>query len=188
MLLLSFLQKQQTSLKPFKPFSDQLEISPCDVNALQNKVVMRIERMITEDESKWYFNKFSPPLLLEMYGNNKTEFWYFGHHQGKQAPIYHKSFLFLWTERCRPLPAPPLFDSLWHGKTTVQNLCSRISLQGLTAMTRVWAEHCRLSPPPSFGGDWIVLSCFYLLIFYFQKFSTQVWRLPYTWSLISLLL
>ena len=26
----------------------------------------------------------------------------------------------------------------------------------------------------------IVLSCFYLLIFYFEKFSTWTWRLPYT--------
>ena len=33
----------------------------------------------------------------------------------------------------------------------------------------------------------IVLSCFYLLIFYFEKFSTWIWRLPYTWSLNSLL-
>ena len=28
---------------------------------------------------------------------------------------------------------------------------------------------------------------FYLLIFYFVKFSTWIWRLPYTWSLNSLL-
>ena len=26
----------------------------------------------------------------------------------------------------------------------------------------------------------IVLSCFYLLIFYFEKFSTWIWRLPFT--------
>ena len=32
----------------------------------------------------------------------------------------------------------------------------------------------------------IVLSCFYPLIFYFEKFSTWIWRLPYTWSLNSL--
>ena len=51
MLLLSFLEKQQTSLKPFKPSSDQLEISPCDINALQNKVVMRIERMISDESN-----------------------------------------------------------------------------------------------------------------------------------------
>ena len=85
MLLLSFLQKQQTSLKPS---TDQLEISPCDINTLQNRVVMRIEHMITEDKSNRHFNKFSLQLLLEMYGDNKTEFWSFSHHQGKQAPIY----------------------------------------------------------------------------------------------------
>ena len=33
----------------------------------------------------------------------------------------------------------------------------------------------------------IVLSCFYLLIFYLEKFSTWIWRLPYTWSLNPLL-
>ena len=31
------------------------------------------------------------------------------------------------------------------------------------------------------------LSCFYLLIFYFEKFSTSICRLPYTWSLNSLI-
>ena len=130
MLLLSFLQKQQTSLKPS---TDQLEISPCDINTLQNRVVMRIEHMITEDKSNRHFNKFSLQLLLEMYGDNKTEFWSFSHHQGKQAPIYHNSYLFLWAESCRPLPASPpppppfpLLDSLWHGKANVQNVCSRI--------------------------------------------------------------
>ena len=33
----------------------------------------------------------------------------------------------------------------------------------------------------------IVLSCFYLFIFYVEKFSTWIWRLPYTWSLNSLM-
>ena len=74
MFLLSFLQKQQTSPKPFKPSTDQLETSPCDINTLQNRVGMRIEHMITEDKSNRHFNKFSLQLLLEMYGDNKTEF------------------------------------------------------------------------------------------------------------------
>ena len=34
----------------------------------------------------------------------------------------------------------------------------------------------------------IVLSCFYLLIFHFAKFSTWIWRLPYTWSFNSLII
>ena len=34
----------------------------------------------------------------------------------------------------------------------------------------------------------IGLNCFYLLIFYFEKFSTWTWRFPYTWSLNSLLM
>ena len=32
----------------------------------------------------------------------------------------------------------------------------------------------------------IVLSCIYLPVFYFKKFSTWIWRLPFTWSLNSL--
>ena len=34
----------------------------------------------------------------------------------------------------------------------------------------------------------IVWSCFYLLIFYFEIFSTWIWRLPFTWSLNSLII
>ena len=36
---------------------------------------MRIEGMIIEDESTWYFNKFSQLLFLEMKGDNKRECW-----------------------------------------------------------------------------------------------------------------
>ena len=35
---------------------------------------MRIEDMITQDKSNWYFNNFSPLLLLKMYRDNKWEF------------------------------------------------------------------------------------------------------------------
>ena len=39
------------------------------MNALENKVVLRIEFMIREDESNWHFNTFSPLLLLKkIYG------------------------------------------------------------------------------------------------------------------------
>ena len=34
----------------------------------------------------------------------------------------------------------------------------------------------------------IVWSCFYLLIFYFEIFSTWIWHLPFTWSLNSLII
>ena len=37
-------------LNPSSPKSDQRQISPCDTNALQNRVVMRITDMITQDE------------------------------------------------------------------------------------------------------------------------------------------
>ena len=36
---------------PLSPKSDQRQISPCNINALQNRVVMRIKDMITQDES-----------------------------------------------------------------------------------------------------------------------------------------
>ena len=38
-------------LNPLSPKSDQCEISPYSINALENRVVMRIECMIREDES-----------------------------------------------------------------------------------------------------------------------------------------
>ena len=41
---------------------------------------MGIEDMITQDESNWYFNEFSPLLLLKTYKDNEWEFefWYQG--------------------------------------------------------------------------------------------------------------
>ena len=38
-------------LNPLSPKSDQHEISPHNINALENMVVVRIEHMIREDES-----------------------------------------------------------------------------------------------------------------------------------------
>ena len=58
-------------LNPLSPKSDQHEISPYNVNALENRVVMRIEDMIRKDESNRYFNKLSTLLLLKTYGDNK---------------------------------------------------------------------------------------------------------------------
>ena len=40
-----------SDLNPLSPKSDQCQISPCNINALQNRVVMRIKDMITQDES-----------------------------------------------------------------------------------------------------------------------------------------
>ena len=40
-----------SDLNPLSPKSDQRQISPCNINALQNRVVMRITDMITQDES-----------------------------------------------------------------------------------------------------------------------------------------
>ena len=36
------------------PKSDQGQISRCNINALWNRVVMRIADMITQDEFAWY--------------------------------------------------------------------------------------------------------------------------------------
>ena len=35
---------------PFSPKIDQHQISPCNIDALQNRVVMRITDVITQDE------------------------------------------------------------------------------------------------------------------------------------------
>ena len=44
-------QKYGMLLNPLSPKSDRHEISPYNINALENRVVMRIEYMIREDES-----------------------------------------------------------------------------------------------------------------------------------------
>ena len=52
-VLLSLLQLQEQmplSFNPLSPKSDQHQISPCNINALSNKMVMRIRDMITQDE------------------------------------------------------------------------------------------------------------------------------------------
>ena len=56
-----------TVLNHLSPNSDQHETSPYDINALESRVVMRIEHMIREEEYNWCFNKFSPLLLLKKY-------------------------------------------------------------------------------------------------------------------------
>ena len=61
-------------INPLRPKSDQHEISPYNINALENTVVMRIEVKIREDDSNWYFNKFSPLLLLKKYRDSKWEY------------------------------------------------------------------------------------------------------------------
>ena len=68
------------SINPLSTKSDRHQISPYNINALENRVVMRIEYMIREDESNWYFNKFSPLLLLNKYRDSKWEsqFWSYG--------------------------------------------------------------------------------------------------------------
>ena len=38
------------TIHPLSPKRDQHQISPCKINALENRVVMRIEHMIREDE------------------------------------------------------------------------------------------------------------------------------------------
>ena len=60
-------------LSPLSTKSDQHEIFPYHINALENSLVVRIERMIREDESNWYSKKFSPLLLLKKYRDGKWE-------------------------------------------------------------------------------------------------------------------
>ena len=61
-------------INPLRPKIDRHEISPYNINALENRVVMRIEYMIREDESNGSFNKFSLLLLLKMFRDDKREF------------------------------------------------------------------------------------------------------------------
>ena len=42
--------EDQHSFNPLSPKSDQHQISPCNINALLNRVVVRIKEMITQDE------------------------------------------------------------------------------------------------------------------------------------------
>ena len=44
------LQKHFSVFNPLSPKSDQHQISPCNINALENRVVMRITDMIIQDE------------------------------------------------------------------------------------------------------------------------------------------
>ena len=50
-------------VNPLSPKSDQHQISPCNINALLNRVVIRITDMITQDVFAWYFINSSPLLL-----------------------------------------------------------------------------------------------------------------------------
>lgn len=60
-----------TVINPLSLKSDQLEISPCKINALQNRLVMRTEEMITEDESSSVIiHQTLPLLLLKTYRGN----------------------------------------------------------------------------------------------------------------------
>ena len=61
----------RTMLNRLSPKSDQHEISPYNINALENRVVMRIEDMIRKDECNRYFSKLSTLLLLKTYRDNK---------------------------------------------------------------------------------------------------------------------
>ena len=46
----NWAEANQLAINPFSPKSDQHQISPCNINTLLNRVVMRIADMITQDE------------------------------------------------------------------------------------------------------------------------------------------
>ena len=66
---------------------------------------MRIEDMITQDESNWCFNKFSPLLLLKTHRDNKWEFefWCYGLTNGsihfRMTHASWKALLSRWINR-----------------------------------------------------------------------------------------
>ena len=52
LLMTLFLNANCFFLTPFKPYKcDHHQISPCNMNTLQNTLVIRIRDMITQDES-----------------------------------------------------------------------------------------------------------------------------------------
>ena len=61
-------------LNPLRPNNDVSQTSHCNIKGLSVSEVRRIENMITQVQFYWYFNSFSPLLVLEMYGNTKGEF------------------------------------------------------------------------------------------------------------------
>ena len=48
--LLHLTRSKSPPFNPLSPTIDQRQISPCNINALLNRVVMRITAMITQDE------------------------------------------------------------------------------------------------------------------------------------------
>ena len=68
------MHEETLQINPLSLKGDQHQISPCNINALQNRVVMKITDMITQDEFNLifalYFINFSPLLLLEMNRGN----------------------------------------------------------------------------------------------------------------------
>ena len=68
------MHEETLQINPLSLKSDQHQIFPCNINALQNRVVMKITDMITQDEFNLifalYFINFSPLLLLEMNRGN----------------------------------------------------------------------------------------------------------------------
>ena len=53
-----------TDINSSSPKSDRHQISPCDINALQNTLVMRIKDMMKQDESNNDTSTNSPHYFL----------------------------------------------------------------------------------------------------------------------------
>ena len=58
-------------------------------------------------------------------------------------------------------------------------ICTRWPTVPIICLYTVFFSTHELVVSPNFLSIRIVLSCFYLLIFYFEKFSTWIWRLPF---------
>ena len=63
-------------ISPFKPKSDQRQISPYNIILESHVKVMRIKEMITNERSFWLVNKFSLSAPLEMYREQYGEYTY----------------------------------------------------------------------------------------------------------------
>ena len=58
-------------------------------------------------------------------------------------------------------------------------ICTTWPSVPITCLYTVFISTHKLVVSPNFLSIRIVVNCFYLLIFYFEKFSTWIWRLPF---------
>ena len=98
---------------------------------------------------------------------------------------YTKGFWFVrptwWLRRTTSCERPPLIREVKHHAYVKRRtrICTTWPSFLFTCRLLCIISTPKLAVPRNFSPIRIVLSCFYLLIFYFEKFSTLIWRLPF---------